>query len=169
VSVRFGSRAKADAVAAGSLDILRDVLRACGLRSALISSTARNPVDQARAMYQNLAGSGKGQGVAKQRTLYGPAGDRVIDVFVAQRDLGRTPAEIRQAMADAVVQIGPSKVSRHCGDPAVLNVFDVAPSSIGDDERQTAFVAAATAEVGKRVSRFLPYPKDPGHHFEIKP
>ena len=32
-------------------------------------------------MYQNLAGHGKGKGVAAQHRLYGAAGDAVIDVF----------------------------------------------------------------------------------------
>ena len=32
-----------------------------------------------------------------------------------------------------------------------------------------AFNAAAAAEVGGRVSKYIPYPKDPGNHFEIKP
>jgi hypothetical protein len=72
-------------------------------------------------------------------------------------------------MRDKIVAIGPSKVSRHCGDPAKLNVFDVGPASLGNDDSQKAFVEAAQAEVGKRVSNFIPYPKDPGHHFEIPP
>ncbi|HKE76985.1 MAG TPA: M15 family metallopeptidase [Acidimicrobiales bacterium] len=165
VTISWGSNAKRDAVADTSLAILKDVLRAAGLSSATITSTARNATDQARAMYQNLVG----QGVAKQKKLYGPAGDKVIDVFVALRDEGRSPQEIKDGMRDEIVAIGPSKVSRHCGDPALLNVFDVGPNSLGDGEAKQAFNAAAAAEVGVRVSKYIPYPKDPGDHFEIKP
>ena len=57
-------------------------------------------------------------------------------------------------------------MSLHASDPKVLNVFDVSPNSIAD---QRAFVKAAKAEEGKRISRFIPYPDDPGHHFEIPP
>ena len=165
VTISWGSNAKRDAVADPSLAILRDVVRAAGLSKATITSTARSATDQARAMYQNLVG----QGVAKQKTLYGPAGDKVIDVFVALRDEGKSAQEIKDGMRDAILAIGPSRVSRHCGDPLLLNVFDVGPNSLGDDEAKEAFNAAAAAEVGGRVSKYIPYPKDPGNHFEIKP
>jgi hypothetical protein len=105
-----------------------------------------------------------------QHVLYGAAGDAVIDVFDQLHAEGRPADEIRDAMRAKIVQIGPSKVSRHCGDPATLNVFDVAPTSVGGAEQQTTFVAAAQAAVASgKVSKFIAYPKDPGHHFEIKP
>jgi hypothetical protein len=168
-AVTFGSRARSSAVAGSSLDVLRDVLAAAGLAGATISSTARTATDQARAMYQNLVGRGRGKGVPAQLRLYGPAGDAVIAVFVEHRDRGSTPDVIKAAMRDKIVELGPSTVSRHCGDPATLNVFDVAPSSLGGDAAQVAFVAAARREEGARISRFIPYPDDPGHHFEIRP
>ena len=140
-------------------------MRAAGLSKATITSTARSAADQARAMYQNLVG----HGVAKQKELYGSAGDKVIDVFVALRDEGKSAQEIKDGMRDAILAIGPSKVSRHCGDPKLLNVFDVGPNSLGDDEAKEAFNAAAAAEVGGRVAKYIPFPKDPGNHFEVKP
>jgi hypothetical protein len=169
IAISWGSNANQSVVAARSLEILRDVLRAAGLRSATITSTARTPTDQARAMYQNLVGRGRGKGVEAQHRLYGPGGDAVIDTFVELRDAGKTPAEIKEGMRAKIVAVGPTHVSRHCGDPDVLNVFDVGPASIGDDDNQTAFVRAARAEEGKRISKFIAYPGDPGHHFEIPP
>ena len=165
VTISWGSNAKRDAVADASLTVLQDVVRAAGLSKATITSTARNATDQARAMYQNLVG----QGVEKQKQLYGAHGDKVIDVFVALRDEGKSAQEIKDGMRDEILAIGPSKVSRHCGDPQLLNVFDVGPNSLGDDEAKEAFNAAAAAEVGVRVAKYIPYPKDPGNHFEIKP
>jgi hypothetical protein len=44
----------------------------------------------------------------------------------------------------------------------VLNVFDVAPSSIKD---KVAFERAVKAE--RRVTKFLTPPDDPGYHLEI--
>jgi hypothetical protein len=169
VTIRFGSRAKQSAVAASSLTVLQDVLRASGLRSATITSTARSAADQARAMYQNLVGRGRGQGVSAQRRLYGPAGDSVIDTFVELRDQGKSPAEIKTGMKDKIIEVGPSRVSRHCGDPNILNVFDVGPASVGNSDAQEEFVDAARAEEGSRITKFIPYPQDPGHHFEITP
>jgi hypothetical protein len=163
--VTFGPNAKPEAVAAPSLAILKDVISAAGLREAQISSTARSPADQARVMYQNLVKVG----VEAQKKLYEPAGDKVIDVFVELRKQGKSPKEIQDGMRDKIIELGPSNVSRHCGDYHVLNVFDVAPSSLGGSKAREAFNAAAKAEEGKRVSKYIPHPPDPGYHFEIKP
>lgn len=165
VTITWGPNAKQDAVADPSVAILKDVVRAAGLTKATITSTARSAADQARAMYQNLTT----HGVAKQKALYGATGDKVIDTFVALRDAGTSGQEIKDGMRDKILELGPSRVSRHCGDPKVLNVFDVGPNSLGDDDAKEAFNAAARAEVGARVSKYIPYPKDPGDHFEIKP
>lgn len=53
-------------------------------------------------------------------------------------------------------------LSRHTGDPNVLNVFDVAPSSITN---KVAFEKAVKAD--SRVTKFLMPPQDPGYHLEI--
>lgn len=163
--ITFGPNARAEAVAASSLAILKDILRAADLHKAQISSTARTPADQARAMYQNLVTVG----VKAQKKLYGPAGRKVIDVFVELQKQGKSAKEIQDGMRDKVIELGPSNVSRHCGDYHVLNVFDVAPSSLGGSKARETFNAAAQAEADKRVSKYIPYPKDPGDHFEIKP
>ena len=59
-----------------------------------------------------------------------------------------------------------SQVSKHLADPAVLNVFDVAPSSIPSRKR-AAFVNAVNADA--RVNKFL-HPgnsTDPAYHIEV--
>lgn len=167
VTITFGANAVESAVSAYSKGILEDVLRAAKLTSATITSTARTPTDQARVMYNNLEGTGEGQGVEAQKKLYGNAGDKVVDVYVALKAEKKTADEIKAAMKAKIDELGPTNVSRHISDPAKLNVFDVGPNSIGDDAAQTAFKTAAQAET--RISNFIPYPDDPGHHFEIKP
>jgi len=169
VTLSWGSHARKDVVAESSLEILRDVLGGAGLRHATITSTARTAADQARAMYQNLIGKGKGQGVAAQHRLYGPAGDAVVDTFVELRDKGLSAEAIRDGMRAKIEELGPGKVSRHCADPTKLNVIDLGPNSLGGEDAQAALVAAAQAEEGRRISKFIPYPKDPGDHFEIPP
>jgi len=141
-----------------SLRVLTDILMNAGLTRVLISSTARTPADQARAMYDNLVA----YGVAHQKRLYGAAGDQVIDVYVASKAAGRSPTQIQQDMVEKIIAIGPTRVSRHASDPRVLNVFDVAPSSVSD---KAAFEAAIAAE--QRVSRYFFPPDDPGYHLEI--
>jgi hypothetical protein len=163
--ITFGPNARQDAVAASSLAILSDILKAAGLTKATITSTARTADDQARAMYQNLMSVG----VDAQRALYGPNGRLVIDTFEQLEAEGKSPKEVQDGMRDRINEIGPSKVSRHCGDFHVLNVFDVGPGSLGGTKARKAFAKAAKAEVGKRVSTFIPWPKDPGEHLEIKP
>jgi uncharacterized glyoxalase superfamily protein PhnB len=169
LEITYGAHAHAEVLAANSLTILGDVLRAAGLHKAEITSTARTAEDQARAMYQNLVGTGKGQGVEAQHDLYGPAGDAVIDVFVDLKAKGKNATEIKAGMQAKIEELGPANVSRHCADPKKLNVFDVGPNSLGEDREQKAFVKAAQNEEGKRISKFIPYPKDPGDHFEIVP
>jgi hypothetical protein len=65
-------------------------------------------------------------------------------------------------MEAKIIELGPTSVSHHAADPKVLNVFDVAPSSIAD---KMAFEMAVRAD--RRVSKFLLPPNDPGYHLEI--
>jgi hypothetical protein len=167
VTVTFGANADQTVVSATALDIVKDVAQAAGLTSIMISSTARTPTDQARVMYNNLEGAGEGQGVEAQKALYGSSGDQVIDVYVEQKAAGKTADEIKAAMKAKIDELGPTNVSNHCQDPATMIVFDVSPVSVGDTQANSAFATAAEAE--SRVSNFIPYPDDPGHHFEITP
>src|ERR1051325_5634943 len=156
--IKFGKNASKENVTNFSLQVLEDILQAAGISSALISSTARTPADQARVMFNNIVATG----VAAQKKLYAAAGDAVIDEYVKAKKAGKTPAEIKAAMEAKIIAIGPTRVSHHAADPNVLCVFDVAPSSI---DKKAAFEKAVTAD--KRVSKFLKPPLDPGYHLEI--
>src|ERR1700686_1439611 len=144
----FGPNAKSSDVTPYSLGVLRDVMSAAKVASVTISSTQRSPADQARVMFNNL----ETQGVAAQRTLYKAPG----------KAAGKTSDQIKADMTAKIVELGPMNVSHHAADPKLLNVFDVAPSSVADVD---AFVKAAKADA--RVSKFLTPPNDPGLHFEI--
>ena len=50
VSISFGANANATAVSAAMTDIIKDGLRAAGASVGNVTSTARTPADQARAM-----------------------------------------------------------------------------------------------------------------------
>jgi hypothetical protein len=158
VRVTFGQHADPHALTAYSQRVLADILQTAKLTSAQVSSTSRSPADQARVMFDNL----ERYGVEPQKKLYGPAGDKVIAVYVRSKAAQRTDAQIKLDMAAKIKDVGPTNVSRHASDPHVLNVFDIAPSSIAD---RRAFERAVHAD--KRVSTFLMPPEDPGYHLEI--
>jgi Transglycosylase SLT domain len=156
--VAFAEHARSEDVTPYSLGVLKDILRASELKRALISSTARSPAEQARVMYDNC----ESKGVEAMKKLYASAGDKIVDVYAKSKAAGKTPTQIRADMEQKIKEIGPTSVSRHASDPHVLNVFDVAPSSIKDS---VSFEKAVKAD--KRVSYFLTPPVDPGYHFEI--
>jgi hypothetical protein len=158
VEIKFGKNAKKENVTNFSLKVLEDIMQAAGLSSALISSTARTPADQARVMFNNIEATS----VLAQKKLYAAAGDSVIDEYKKAKDAKKTPIEIKAAMEAKIIAIGPTKVSHHAADPNILCVFDVAPSSIA---KKAAFEKAVRAD--KRVSKFLMPPLDPAYHLEI--
>ena len=158
VTIDFGPNTNPNDVTAFSRSVLADILRASGLKRAVISSTSRSPAAQARVMYNNIVS----KGVAAQKSLYGPFGDQVIDVYVASHAAGKSPDQIKADMEAKIIALGPTNVSHHAADPNVLNVFDVAPTSIAN---RAAFEQAVRADA--RVKKFLVPPSDPGYHLEI--
>ena len=158
VNITFGPQANRATVTAPSAQVISEIVANAGGSSCLITSTARSPVGQARAMYDNL----QALGVASQRRLYAAPGNQVIDTYVASKAAGKTPDQIKADMTAKINQVGPGRVSHHCADPATLCVVDIAPSSIGDQER---FIAAVNAD--SRVTQFFLPPRDPAFHLEI--
>ena len=159
--ITFGSGAKKSDVSAHSLTVLKDVMAKAGVASVVISSTARDPFNQARVMFDNI----KKTGVAAQKKLYAAAGDAVIDAFAAAQKAGKTRPETIKLMEAKIIALGPEKVSHHAADLTKLNVFDVAPSSI-PSAKKTDWEAAIKANKG--IAKFIFPPLDPGYHFEIK-
>lgn len=162
IKIDFASSANQDVVSSHTEDVLSGILTAAKSSSCFITSTSRTPADQARVMFDNIAA----HGVAAQKSLYAAAGDAVIDEFVKAKKAGKNSAGIKAAMEAKIITVGPGKVSHHCADPAILNVVDVAPSSIA---KKDAFEKAVHAALGKgAVSRFLtPGGGDPAYHLEI--
>jgi hypothetical protein len=156
--IAFAENAKASDVTEHSIGVVQDILRSANIERVLVSSTARSPYDQARVMYDNC----ERHGAEAQRKLYSRVGDKVIDTYEQAKAQGRTPAQIREAMETKIKELGPTNVSRHASDPKVLNVFDIAPSSVKD---KVGFERAVKAD--ERVSYFLVPPVDPGYHLEI--
>ena len=165
VRIVFGVNANAGVVSAGMIDIVKDGLRAAGASVGTITSTARTPEDQARAMFNNIRNTGP----AAQIALYAPAGDAVIQVYVDET-AGMTPAQItanaaaiQAAMVAEINAQGPEKVSKHCGDPAVRSVIDVANSSFNTTNR-SIFRTAVTPRLSREP---LDEPENNCLHLEL--
>lgn len=159
--INFGPNANTSVVSNKSRTILIDILKAAGLASCKITSTSRTPADQARAMFNNIVATS----VKKQKSLYGAAGDQVIDVYVAQHAAGKNPTQIQAAMEAKIKALGPGHVSRHCADPSKLNVIDISPASIAN---KVAFEKAINAAKTKgKISHIILPPLDPAYHLEI--
>jgi len=157
----FGPNANKSVVSGHSIEVITDILADAGLDGCVITSTSRTPADQARVMFNNIVK----HGAAKQKELYAAAGDKVIDVYVVQKKAGKNADQIKSAMEKEILKIGPGKVSRHCADPAVLNVIDIAPSSIS--KKQLFENAVEVAVSNGKVSHFITPPTDPAYHLEI--
>lgn len=143
-----------------SKGVMLDIMKASGISTLVITSTARTAHDQAKIMYHNI----ERHGVEKQKRLYASAGDKIIDIYVTLKASGKTKSQIISGMTRKINTIGPRHVSRHAGDPSKLNVVDIAPSSIPAASAHK-FETAVAAE--KRVSKFLLPPTDPSYHLEI--
>lgn len=169
VRISFGANAVATAVSTDMTDIVKDGLRAAGASVGNITSTARTPEDQARAMFNNLTNAARtvAQNVASQRALYGAGGDTVIDTFVAETagmdraTILANRATIQAAMVTTMNDIGPETVSRHVGDPAERSVIDLGYSSFTGGNGPL-FVTSATP----RVDRLIDEPSNNCYHLE---
>ena len=140
--------------------ILIKILNEAGISSVKITSTIRSPADQARIMFDNL----QQYGVEKQKQLYGNNGDLVIDEYENAKKEKKTEIEIKQKMEAKIKELGPATVSKHCGDPAKISIFDIAPSSIPETNKSD-FVKAL--KNSKDLSKYILPPTDPAYHLEI--
>jgi Flp pilus assembly pilin Flp len=136
--------------------VLREILQAAGLRRAVVTRGLTTPADQARIMYSNIAA----RGVTHQKRLYGPPGQKVIDVYAANRSKPR--GEVIELMRKKIVELGPSTVTHHMSTDR--DVFDVAPSSI---KNRKAFEKAVLNHPDVDKDRFLVPPADTSYHIEV--
>lgn len=157
--IKFAKSQDAASVSQYSLDVLGGVLKAAGIFSVTITSTQRTAKDQARVMYQNLVT----HGVASQLALYGPNGDKVVNLYAKLKNEGANETKIKAEMEKLITSIGPDKVSKHCADPKKLNVLDIDPAAIAP--KSQAFIQAVSKET--RISKLLLPPNDPAYHVEI--
>lgn len=154
VVITFGENADKSVVSEKSLNLLREVGEKTKNYIINITSTARDPYNQARVMYDNILKNG----MATQRSTYKAPGQRVLDAYEAAKAKGKNRQEIIKAMEAKIRELGPTKVSKHCEDPKIMNVFDIsqAMSNPKDFKR----------EITSKVYRVLD--ENACYHVEIK-
>jgi hypothetical protein len=136
--------------------VLKEILKAAGIPSAIVTSVSRTPADQARVMYENCVL----KGAQFNKNMYAAAGDKVVDVFIANETKPRDTVIV--LMLAKIIEVGPANVSKHISDTHYT--FDVAPSSI-PPAKHAKFLEAIKAH--KAVSNVIPPPTDPAFHIEI--
>lgn len=160
-TIAYGPNVNKGVISAHAIDVISKILVESGNMHALITSGARTPHEQAKAMYDNIVA----HGVASQKSLYSEYGDQVIDVYVQQKGAGKSEADILSAMEVKIHEVGPGHVSRHCADFNKLVVVDIAPSSVAN---KNEFVAVASRYAANgTVSKLFYPPDDPAFHLEI--
>src|SRR5437763_16324661 len=93
-NIVFGPNAKSADVSDFTLTVLRDVMRTADVAQLTITSTQRSPQDQARVMFANI----ERDGVGRQKALYKPAGQSVIDAYGAAKGAGKVPNQIEASV-----------------------------------------------------------------------
>ena len=172
-TISLPSKGKQSEVSDKSAKTIGEVAMSVSDKNVRVSSLRRNAGDQARAMMQNLTGTGKGQGIVAQRNLYaGRPGAQVVSTFAKYKALQGIAAtfggsvrngQIQNVLTGKVAELGVQNVTNHASADPNLNVIDVAPSSV---ENHAGFMNAADNHPS--VNRFIRYPHDPGMHFEIR-
>src|SRR5262244_1881814 len=90
--------------------VLAEILAAAGLTTAEVTSVTRTPAEQARVMYENC----EALGVHHNLTLYGPAGDQVVQVYADNRTKPRDT--VITLMLAKIRDVGPTNVSMHISE-----------------------------------------------------
>ena len=162
-TINLASNVKAETVTDYSSGVIKDVMKTAGLDSIKITSTSRTPAEQAEIMYGNIVT----HGVDAQKKLYGASGDKVVDEYSNALTSKKNKEEIISAMGDKIVSIHENTPNafKHVSDPNVLNVIDIAPSSIPSD-KQKSFKEAINGE--SRIKKAFFPPTDPAFHIEIE-
>jgi hypothetical protein len=159
VNVVYASGVDRTAISDYAEMVLREICSRACVSSVIVSSGARTPESQARAMYNNAQ-----RDIDRERRLYGRDGRAVLDRYEQGVAQGHDAATVQRDMADAIAQNPDS--FHHVQREQHLSVFDVAPSSVGEIPARQRLASAAQAD--GRVVRFFQPPNDAGFHFEIR-
>ncbi len=173
VKLTFGANANSEVVPDNMIDIIKDGLRAAGVPAGSISSTARTPADQARAMFNNLVNP---KNTVAENVKYQieevyktKPGTEIVKFFVTltkDKTLSEILAEaasIKASMVEKIESIGPEIVSNHCADFTKKTVVDVT-ANVFSKENGALFESSTKP----RVTKFIDERKgNKAYHLEL--
>lgn len=176
VKINYDSSARPEVVTDLTLNVIRRICVDAGVREINITSTYRPPEVQARVMFQNLQ---KGN-----RINYAAPGRAVVKVYDDKKKsfgLGYNEpmtdanqiAETKDAMLTQIEASPPQNVSKHAGNPNVVQAIDISPTRMKPISRKASFrsVAMQYHKQGVLKSFLGPKPdgpgKDPAFHIEV--
>jgi Leucine-rich repeat (LRR) protein len=164
-STLSGSTQNVANVSNHSAEVIASSMRQADVKKADITSTYRNPTQEAAAMYTNADKPG---GLQKGYRLYAAAGDKVLKTYETAKAAGLDRAQIIDKMAARITKIGPTVVSHHGFSPSERNVIDISAITIGSRGRVFSQALSSNAGISTVFSPFTPH-QDPAFHVEIKP
>ncbi len=163
VEIVFEKGVDSTTISESSIKLLKEMAKNSNNTKIHITSTVRTPRKQAQIMYSYIVS----EGLQNQYTLYGPNGDKVIDVYVKNKKLNKSKDEIINAMEAKIKELGPDNVSRHCGNHSKRNVFDISynPTKLANAK---SFLQQINLKVkDKSISKFIDEKKRNCYHIEI--
>jgi len=113
-----------------SINVIKMALKESGMSHAVITSTIREPNEQAAIMYRNAVSDFK-----EQKRLYGRNGDTVLEVYKANKD--KPKAGVIKLMEEKIIELAKAKprkklVSKHYvpkDDYLKTNIIDIGVNS----------------------------------------
>ena len=158
-----GSSSNISNVSDKSAKIISSSMENASESSINVTSTYREPSSQASAMYDNAVS----KGADSQKDLYKAAGDAVIETFENYSPAWNcSKSEAVEAMTQTIIEQGPGNVSVHSSDPKVLNVIDIAPSSV-ENKKEFHKALHNNANINKVITP-IDKPGEGAFHIEIK-
>jgi hypothetical protein len=141
--------------------ILLEIMDTAKVESVLVTRTTSTPEDQARIMFNNC----EKYGVEAQKQLYKAPGRAVVDVYIQQGKVGRSPVKCKALMAEKIKELGPTTISAHCElNVTQKSVFDIDPASVPAEKKQAFEIAVAQHP---HVVKSLKPPVDKAYHTEV--
>ena len=184
-TIDFSSTADSSVITTGFLNFLRSVMDEAGVTYALITSTIRKPVDQSRAMFNNLqrgteipyADRSRGtKGFGATQLYYSekrnPDGNLTRSYSKSEAITNAADKEYVKGKMTEYIQTETDAgrlVSKHCANFSDIQVVDVSPKTMRPQSRTAAFEAIMYQKKKQKIIRNFLSPKDndPAYHIEM--
>lgn len=176
VTIKFGSDVKSSQLSELSANVIKSLCGSAGVTEVVITSLYRPPEAQVSAMFNNLQ--------KNNRVSYKPAGQKIVAVYDKYKSVyglgSRTPYTnpvhinaVKSEMLTAMKAAPPDQVSKHSGDPNVIQAIDISPKRVVPFNKSPSLHQVFLQAKAQNILRaFLgPEPKgpgaDPAYHIEI--